>query len=87
MQGPEAVAALALGYALQWAKGFKKVPSWASQLICALLCIACYWLLVSAPSAANWRDWLVDAVKWALVSIGSASVMGHVGAAPKTDSI
>ena len=87
MEGPQAIAALALGYALQWAKGFKRLPTWAVQAVCAVLCAGCYVLFVSAPTAGNWREWLGEVVKWALASIGTASVVGHANLAPKTDSL
>lgn len=87
MSEAQAIAALVLGYALQWAKGFERVPTWAAQLIVAVLCGACYWAFVGAPQAGGVRDWLVEVAKWSFAAIGVASVAGHAGVAPRTDSI
>ena len=86
MEG-QAVAVAALGYMLQWAKGFKKMPTWAAQLVAAVLCAGCYFVLVSAPQHGHVRDWIIEVVKWSLTAIGVASVTGAAGVAPKTDSI
>lgn len=83
----QAIAAVALGYALQWVKSFKKVPTWAAQLLTVALMVGVYGVFISGPTAGNWREWLVGVVGWGLSALGVASVAGAAGAAPKTDSI
>lgn len=83
----QSIAVLALGYALQWAKGFKKLPTWAAQLVTAALVAGAYALFVEVPTAAHWREWVQQVIAWGLMAIGTASVAGAAGLAPKTDSI
>lgn len=83
----QAIAAVALGYALQWVKGFKEVPTWAAQLVTVVLMVVVYGVFVSGPQAGHVREWLVGVVGWGLSALGVASVAGAAGAAPKTDSI
>ena len=81
------IAAAALGYAVQWVKAFKGVPTWAVQLVTVALAAAVYALMVAVPSAATWQAWVRDVVGFGLSVLGVASVAGAAGAAPKTDSI
>lgn len=87
MNEGQAIATVALGYALQWAKSFKNLPTWAMQLVAAALTTVCYFVLVGGPQAGHVREWIGAVIQWALTALGVASVTAAAGVAPKTDSI
>ena len=87
MTSEQMVAAAALGYAVQWVKAFKGVPTWAVQAATVALAACVYALLVAMPTQAGWQAWARDVVGFGLSALGVASVAGAAGAAPKTDSI
>ena len=60
----QAIAAVALGYALQWVKSFKKVPTWAAQVLTVALMVGVYGAFVSGPTTGHVREWLVGVVGW-----------------------
>lgn len=87
MSEGQAIAAVALGYALQWVKSFKKIPTWAAQVLTVVLMVGVYGAFISGPTTGHVREWLVGVVGWGLSALGVASVAGAAGMAPKTDSI
>ena len=87
MSNEQVIAAAALGYALQWAKSFKAIPTWAAQLVTVALVGVVYAVFVAVPTAVTWQAWVRDVVGWGLSALGVASVAGAAGVAPKTDSI
>ena len=83
----QAIAAVVLGYVLQWVKAFKRFPTWAVQIVTVVLMVGVYGTFISGPEVGHIRQWLVEVVGWGLSALGVASVAGAAGAAPKTDSI
>lgn len=81
------VAAFVYGWALQFVKARKGVPTWVVQLLTVLLAGGVYMAFIATPNAGNWREWLFAVVGWGVQSLGWASVTGATGLAPKTDSI
>jgi hypothetical protein len=75
----------ALGYLGQHLKAIKDFPTWAAQLVVAVSAVAAFTLL-QLPQAGHVREWVVQAIGFALSTLGAASVAGATGLAPKTDS-
>ena len=76
MTSEQMVAAAALGYAVQWVKAFKGVPTWAVQAATVVLAACVYALLVAMPTQAGWQAWARDVVGFGLSALGVASVAG-----------
>jgi hypothetical protein len=79
-----AVSTLLIGYAAQWAKAHKKVPTVLVQLACMGATFGLY-AIEFHYSAAN-SSWLVNGVSRAMAAVGAASFSAASGIAPKTDS-
>ena len=75
----------ALGYLGQHLKSVKDFPTWLAQSIMAVSAVAAY-ALIAQPQAGHVRDWIVQALGFALSTLGVASIAGATGLAPKTDS-
>lgn len=81
----EVFTAIAIGWLGQFLKGHRRVPTALAQVITAVACMAMYAVLV--PPSGPINVWIMEGVKWSLASLGIASVTGHSGLAPKTDSL
>jgi len=75
----------ALGYVGQHLKALKAFPTWAAQAVVGVSAVAAFSLL-QLPQAGHVREWVVQAIGFALSTLGVASVAGSAGLAPKTDS-
>lgn len=86
----ELLAAMILGYAVQWARGPKHLPNGLSWIAVAVLGAGLwFWMTPGAVSAfmTDWRRALVALVMFVLASQGAARGSADAKTAPKTDAL
>ena len=81
--------ACAIGYFFQWVlKAPKKVWNWVPPAVMTLTCGAVWvFVLGHRPTLPIPTQWWADFGPWALSAMGAASVSGHTGGAPRTNSL
>lgn len=86
-QSTEAGLLLSIGYAGQWVKSAKKVPTLITQLGLVALCVTVYAALHRPETMPPSEAWRVSAAMWALAALGTGTLAASTRGAAKTDSM
>lgn len=86
----ELIAAVFLGYAVQWARAPKGIPNWLSWIGVAVLAGGLWFWMTPAAMTAFQQDWrraLVGVVMLALAGQGAARGTNDIKLTPGTNSL
>ena len=84
------VGQIVLGYVMQWARSFQKVPNWLPWVVIGAAAVATYiWITPSFFSdwTTNWRTALAAIASFILATRGASALAKETKSAPPTNSI